>query len=476
MAYLTVDARFNPYTFDELVRPFAMYDAAYQQSRAMTDELLEKATTLDDLSPEIDKDTYDAYQEWKGRLKATSDELASQGLNTAIRRDIDRLNTDYRSSYLPTVSKIKTRGDLIKEQREYLQKHPNAFFDIDYSTTPIDQVTSSSSYNVYDLDEIAKNVATETYSRLAAGQPESSTEDYMSRFGNGQISDAQRVQISNAINSGKALAAANYKQKEFENYMTQVRATKTGRTSSGGSSRSSAGSVSGGENDFNLQLPDGRALPVKYNKKTKEYEYKDNRGQFHSIKKDELSTDRILTGYYGGMYGTPTIGGRPVRRVLGEDGTYTIVSNAGKPITLPNGGDTTYRDYLKAVTGQKEISEPTKEELGKTFSTWNSRAYDKGKYTNEEVSLSKIDDYSANPNLKNLVGKLQKLRDLDILDSGTTLYIFRDKDGRMVGYNTDLKYKGGIDLNAPIEKGWEDTLKAEIEARKITEKQGKIWE
>ena len=60
MAYIALNNKFTPYTFDELVKPVAMYDTAYQQERARTDELLEKAALLEDLSPTVDKEAYEA--------------------------------------------------------------------------------------------------------------------------------------------------------------------------------------------------------------------------------------------------------------------------------------------------------------------------------------------------------------------------------------------------------------------------------
>lgn len=465
MAFLTVNSQFTPYTFDELIRPFAMYDAAYQENQARTDALLEKAAQLEDLSPTIDKETYDSYQEWKNQLKAVSDELATNGLNNNTRRVLNSLSNRYSTDYLPTVAKLKARGELIKDQREYLQKHPNAFFDVDYSTTPVDKVSSSSTFNAYDLDEISNSVATDSYSRLASGQKPLTPAEYMSMYGSGITDKTRQAQVANAISSGMALASANHQQKEFENYMTRIRTTRTG---SGGSGGSRSSSRSGSANDLNVPLPDGTSLRITYNKKTGEYEYKDaNKGLKTMTTSDmeNATTEDILKGYYGGYYGDLDTAGGTTKRVL-SDNKYSVLGPKGW-VTLPKGGNTTYRELLKDVYGV-EISLPREDQLRNLPMGYSekelNKKLDNKKISKESISIGELSDYADHYLLKGIAKKLQDLEAAGLIADDSTVEVYID-NGNIIGYDTNISYSAsGRRLDEPIEQDWKDNLKSIKEA------------
>ena len=466
MAYLTVNSQFTPYTFDELIKPYVMYDAAYQDAQARTDALLEKAAVLDDLSPTLDKETYDSYQEWKNQLKAASDELATSGLNSNTRRNLNALSNAYSANYLPTVDKLKTRGALIREQREYLQKHPNSFFDIDYSTTPIDKINTSSTFNTYDLDSISQSVATDSYSRLASGQKSLTPDEYMAVYGSGLTNDSQKAQVANAISSGMALASANHQQKEFENYMTKVRTMRTG---SGRSSSTGGGGGSAVGNDINIPLPDGTSVQLKYNKKTKEYEYKNSKNKLMTISDiDNATTEDVVRGYYGGYYGDISIGDSSTKRIL-SDNSYSVYGPKGW-VQLPKGGNTTYREFLKDVYGV-EVSLPREDQkhfIPNDFSGKNlDKALRKGTLIEKKFSVNdgELSDYVDAPLIGSNIKKFMDLAETGLLadDSEITMYV--KPDGTPVGYNVDMSYSAsGRRLNEPIEQGWKDNLKSIKEA------------
>lgn len=458
MAYIALDNKFTPYTFDELVKPFVMYDAAYQQERARTDDLLEKAALLEDLSPTVDKEAYEAYQGWKDQLRAASEQLAARGLNVDTRRAITNLGDTYRTNYLPIVSKLKTRGELIKGQREYLQKHPDGFFDIDYSMTPVTDVTSSSTYNAYDPEDIFKKVAEHSYSRLSSGQADLTDEQYLSQFGEGISDETQRGRIAQAIQSGKALAAANKQQKDLENYLKELQVR---RSYSRGSGSGSVGAPGYGST-VNVTLPDSTTLQLKYNKNTKEYEYKDANKQLKSVKLDgSVGDEDIIRDYYGGYYEKVNVQGSPVRRIISDDG-YLIRTSKGWE-ALPKGGGTTYREYLKA-TGN-EIALPTEDQLqrlpyGIESTNDLNKKLSKGKYTEDFISAEQFADYADNPLLKNIISKLGPLVDSGMLDDAV-IRVYKDPKGNIVGYSTDADM-GGLSsrLSSPIERDWRDKKKA----------------
>ena len=468
MAYIALNNKFTPYTFEELVKPFVMYDTAYQQAQARTDELLEKAAALEDLSPTVDKDTYDAYQEWKGQLKAISDQIAERGLDVNTRSAINTLGNTYRTDYLPTVAKLKTRGELIKGQREYLQKHPNAFFDIDYSTTPVSEVTGSSTYNTYDLDDITSKVMTDAYGKYANGETPNA-DDYMAQYGAGIDDPERQAQISRAISSGMSIASANNKQKELENYLKELQVKRSYARSSGGGGSGSG--TSGYASAVNVTLPDNTTLQLKYNKNTKEYEYKDSNKQLRSIKLDENTTNEdIIRDYYGGYYSKLDVNGEPVRRVLSDDG-YLVRTSKGWE-RLPRGGHTTYREYLNQ-TGRK-IAMPTAPEMQDMTNTSLigknlERGLKRGNITTDFIYPDTFNDYAENPTvspkLRNLIKKLDGLMEeglLDPVNDGVAIRVYKDSAGNIIGYNTDAGWLDNLNtvLNSPIEQDWKENKRA----------------
>ena len=113
MAYLTVDARFNPYTFDELLKPFAMYDAAYREQEALIDAAREKEFSANYLNPEQDAAAYNMYNNAANSLRAVSDELASRGLSSDLKSRIRSTARDYKT----TMNALNTaQGRLAAEQ------------------------------------------------------------------------------------------------------------------------------------------------------------------------------------------------------------------------------------------------------------------------------------------------------------------------------------------------------------------------
>lgn len=97
MAYLTVNSQFTPYTFDELLKPFAIYDSAYKEQEALIDAAREKEFSSS-LNPELDSVAYGMYNTASSRLKSVSDELAANGLSTDLRSRIRSTARDYKTT------------------------------------------------------------------------------------------------------------------------------------------------------------------------------------------------------------------------------------------------------------------------------------------------------------------------------------------------------------------------------------------
>jgi hypothetical protein len=164
--YIVTNNKFKPYTFEEMLKPYQMYTEAYNKADTELNTLLEDAATKGfNFSPQ-DTAEAEAYNAILGRIQTASEQLAT-GLNPALSKEIQQLNKDYRKVMLPIQQQLNKRAELAAEQRELLSKNPNLRFTKDYSAASLKDITSSSTYNVIDLDNLYKTTAQEFGSKTS---------------------------------------------------------------------------------------------------------------------------------------------------------------------------------------------------------------------------------------------------------------------------------------------------------------------
>jgi len=96
--YFVIDSTFNPYSFDELVKPYQMYGQAYREQEAMLDAAREKEFSPDSLDQVQDAIAYNMYNNASNSLRAASDELATRGLSSDLRSRIRTTARDYKTT------------------------------------------------------------------------------------------------------------------------------------------------------------------------------------------------------------------------------------------------------------------------------------------------------------------------------------------------------------------------------------------
>lgn len=454
MAYMVVNSRYNPFTYDELVKPLVDYTTAYEKQEALADAYATAAANLDALSPDLDSAEYQNYNNWKNELKAASDLLATSGLTPEVRSTLKSLGTRFSTELNPALEKMKTRAELVKEQRAALAKNPNLMFDVDYSATPLGSISPSSTYNTYDLDNILKEVGNDVYSRMSAGESVPSANEYLTRYSAG-LSDPDKIaKVNNAISSGMNLGNSTYQQKEFDNYIKKVQATRS-RSSSG-----SSGTYATSGKPMTANTYDGRAINVKYDKGVGEYQIKDKDNKTVTLPENYNESD-IVAAYYGGDYGYiqpfGSLGsiGRVSRIETLPNGQskeiYSINVN-GKWMELPRGGQTTKAElYSKLTNGKKLVGLDESE-----------RHYRQGNVSDDKITqglerngkrawkLEDVQDYHrlADFGYSSLVSKMEALESIGA-EFNVTLY--RDNNNNVVGWDIASV---GDDINSPIEDEW----------------------
>lgn len=443
MAYIVVNSKYNPFSFDEMVRPFQMYGEAYREQEAAANDLATKAAVLENLSPETDRAQYDSYKGWLAELQKASSDLATTGLNPQLRSTITQLGNRYSSEYAPLEEKIKTRGELVKEQRAFQQKNPNAFFDVDYDTVSLDQISPSSTFTSYNPDTIATSVGNDVYNKLNSGEAVPSMNEYLTQYGAG-LKDVDKIaKIQKAIATGASLGNATYQQKEFDNYIKKVQATR--RYSSSGSN----GGTSGIGGNYAVRNHEGSDIIATYDKKLGAYKIKDKNKKDVVIQSN--NPDDVLRGYYGGDYDYINVFGSIIPRVKTtqtlENGksrdVYSVLVN-GQWVELPRGGNTTKRELYKTLTKQNLSALTAEEKKRRGINISDEELARKVAKKGWKAENADYHDYVINMG-QNLVDKLDALESVGATFNTT---IYRDNNGKVIGWDIAST---GDDIDTPIE-------------------------
>lgn len=169
-AYLTIGAKYRPFSYEELIRPVAMATEMHNKIDEQYAALQEKAGVWENLAnKETDPESYKKYKEYSDALNAQAEELAKNGLNPQSMRDMLNLRARYSSDILPLEQAYTRRRQLADEQRKMIMQNPTLKFERDMSTTSLDDFVNNPEIDYgYSVNGamIAKQ-AGEAYSHLA---------------------------------------------------------------------------------------------------------------------------------------------------------------------------------------------------------------------------------------------------------------------------------------------------------------------
>lgn len=159
---LTNSAKFNPYTFDEMLKPLAMASDAYNAVQSGIEELGAKADLMKMYANEVpDSKTANMYNSYAKDLEKQASMLAKHGLTPASRQGLLNMKRRYNSEVVPIETAVARREALTKEQREALLRDPSLMFDVDYSKTQLDYLLDNpnATYNPISGNELTKRAA-----------------------------------------------------------------------------------------------------------------------------------------------------------------------------------------------------------------------------------------------------------------------------------------------------------------------------
>lgn len=159
---LTNNARFSPYTFNEMLKPLAMATDAYNEVQSNISELGAKADLMRmyaDESP--DSKASKMYNTYAKDLDRQAQLLAKNGLTPMSRQALLNMRRRYSSEITPIETAVKRREALADEQRKARLSDSSLMFDTDYSRTPVDYLLDnpSASYSSISGDALTKRAS-----------------------------------------------------------------------------------------------------------------------------------------------------------------------------------------------------------------------------------------------------------------------------------------------------------------------------
>ena len=167
MAYgnygLVVDSRFKARSFDDLIKPLAMYTQEYNTLGQGINELDTKASIWENMANEqTDKNAYRIYKNYADDLRNAADQLASQGLSKMSRPALMNLKSRYSKEIVPIEQAYNTRQKQAEEQQKALLQDPTLMFSRRAATTSLDDYINNPqlAYEAYSGKLLTAQAAT----------------------------------------------------------------------------------------------------------------------------------------------------------------------------------------------------------------------------------------------------------------------------------------------------------------------------
>ena len=132
---LSNSAKFNPYTFDEMLKPIAIAAEAYNKTQEGLIDLGSKAELMKQYVAENPNSPYASkYTDYINEIEKQADSLNTIGLTPDSRQAFNKLRKSYTSAIAPIEKAVETRKLLAEEQRKLRAANPSLMFNRDFST------------------------------------------------------------------------------------------------------------------------------------------------------------------------------------------------------------------------------------------------------------------------------------------------------------------------------------------------------
>lgn len=117
--------RFTPFSFDEMLKPMAIYGQEYRVQQDALSELATKSNIWEGMANEqSDPYAYKVYKKYADDLEVQAGQLAREGLSPTSRQGMLQMKQRYSKEITPIETAYKRREELAAEQRKALAQNP----------------------------------------------------------------------------------------------------------------------------------------------------------------------------------------------------------------------------------------------------------------------------------------------------------------------------------------------------------------
>ena len=170
--HIAINSTYDPLSMEEMLKMPMLATEAQLQTEEAYSKLAQEAADLESLANSAkDQATYVKYKQYANDVQTQLNELSGRGLNPNSRRSLYDLSARYKSEIDPIKQSMKTREDLIAEQRKARSTNNKILYDIDYANMSLDDMMKQSTHSYNSLDgtqiyEEGKNQAAAMSSRM----------------------------------------------------------------------------------------------------------------------------------------------------------------------------------------------------------------------------------------------------------------------------------------------------------------------
>lgn len=136
---IVLNSKFNPYSFDEMLKPLQIYGQEYkaqEEERSKFETL--SAQWKNKLNKNLDTKAYTQYEGYMNKLQQQASDLATNGLTPMGRKGILEARSGYTSDIIPIEEAYAARTKKSEEQSQQKQKDNSITFEKDFSKFSID--------------------------------------------------------------------------------------------------------------------------------------------------------------------------------------------------------------------------------------------------------------------------------------------------------------------------------------------------
>lgn len=139
------NARFNPLTYDEMIKPLAQYKEVYDAMDKSYSELASQSEAIRKaVEAEPNSQAYKDYMNYSTGLNTAVDDF-SKGMNTSTRSALLGLKKNYARDIVPITTAISKRDALAQEQRKLKAQDNTLIFQRDTGSMSIDDFVQNPS-------------------------------------------------------------------------------------------------------------------------------------------------------------------------------------------------------------------------------------------------------------------------------------------------------------------------------------------